>query len=113
MLVFVLGQFIYLTHSLSLWHCFSVVEMHPKASPSGIGFSKLECNSENVVDSYLLSLLLHRTKGICLCGLEEDCVPGLQTAKLNPYCAQEVPPLVSPLRESLGLVGWEDFSFFS
>lgn len=44
MLVFVLGQFIYLSDSLCLWHCFSTMELHPKVSPSGSGFSKLEYN---------------------------------------------------------------------
>lgn len=45
-----LGQFIFWIGSLSLWHCFSVVEMHPTTSPtsptspSGLGFSKLEHN---------------------------------------------------------------------
>lgn len=65
MLVFVLGQFIYLTHSLSLWHYFSIVYAPKEASPSGIGFSKLGVT--HIRGGLLFSLLLHRNKKEYLC----------------------------------------------
>lgn len=95
MLVFVLGQFIYLTHPLSLWHCFPIVAMHPRASPSGIGFSKLESNSRSWWTPVFFAAAW-KQKGIFVFRL--GCVPVLLTAELNPYCAQEMPPLSSPLR---------------
>lgn len=88
---------------LFLWCIvFSIVEMHPKASPPGLHISI----TNMCVDSYLFSLLLQRKDYLCFCWRRIVSL-GFR-GKLNPSSAQEVP--CSPLWEPLGLEGWEDDS---
>ena len=74
------------------WHHFSVVEMHPKPSPSELGFSKLEYNS------YFPCCYVEK-KGVSVFLLKEDCVLYFRL-QAQPLLCSGSAPLLSPWRAS-------------
>lgn len=112
MLVFVLGQFIYWTDPLSLLHCFLIVEMHPKPSPSGLGFSKSEYNQHVWWTLIYFSLLLNRKKKEYLCFSWRRIVSLCFRLQAEPLLYTGSTPFLFPLGEPLGLEAWEDVSLF-